>query len=97
MTWSTSLNQIPGGAVIQELSRREAFDQAVRQRRPIVITSSKAARFHPSAQSCEHVTIEGFTEKVLVNGGKNGKYYSVGSRSKAEHRWPSLSDCRGWT
>ena len=82
----------------QELSTREAFDEALRRGCPIVITDiSRPAHYHPSAQSCDHVTIEGFTEKVLVNGGKNGKYYSVGSRTEAEQRWPSLSDCWGWT
>lgn len=71
--------------MIEELKTKEEFLAAVRRGAPIVITDTgKAARFHPSAQGCDHVTFDGFAEKVLVNGGKNGKYFAVGSRQEAE-------------
>jgi hypothetical protein len=84
--------------VIQELVTRGDFLEAVRKGRPIVITDKAGgARYHPSAQSCDHVTLDGFAEKVLANRRKSGGYFSVGSRNEAEQRWPSLSDCWIWT
>src|SRR5438876_4442447 len=84
--------------MIQELHTKEEFVEAVGRGSPIVITDSgHAARYHPSAQSCDHVTLGGFTEKVLANSARKGGYYAVGSRAEAESRWPSLSDCwTGW-
>ena len=84
--------------MIRELFTAEEFEAAVRGGGPIVITGkTRGASFHPSVQGCDHVTFDGFSEKVLVNGRKNGGYFTVGSRTEAEERWPSLSDCWGWT
>lgn len=84
--------------MIRELRSREDFKGAVQAGGPIVITDKAGpARFHPSGTSCDHVTFDGFREKVLVNKGRNGGYFSVGSRAEAEEQWPSLSDCWGWT
>jgi hypothetical protein len=83
--------------VIRELCTREDFAAAVRKGNAIVITDSAGPpRFHPSAQGCEHVTYDGFEQKVLVNKNKNGRYFAVGSRREAEERWPGLTTCFGW-
>jgi hypothetical protein len=87
---------LEGSAVIRALLTKEDFLEAVRRGEPIVIHhKAKATRFHPSAQSCDHVTLEGFTETVLANDGKSGSYFSVGSRAEAEQRWSGLVDCWG--
>jgi hypothetical protein len=84
--------------MIRALLTQEDFLEAIRKSGPIVITDKAGpARFHSSASSCDHVTFDGFSEKVLVNKGRNGGYFSVDNRAEAEDRWPSLSDCWGWT
>lgn len=80
--------------MIHEILTKEDFHEAVRNGDSIVITDKgQPPRFHPSAQSCDHVTLDYFMEKVLVNQRRNGGYFSVGSRAEAERRWPSLADC----
>lgn len=84
--------------MIRELLTKEDFQEAVRRGGPIVISDKTGgARFHPSAQSCDHVAYEGFVQKVIVNKGKNGGYFSVDTRAEAEELWTSLADCYGWT
>jgi hypothetical protein len=84
--------------MIRELTTKIEFRDAVTSGSAIVITDKGGpARFHPSAQSCDHITFEAFFEKVLTNKGRNGRYFAVSSKSAALERWPSLSDCFVWT
>jgi hypothetical protein len=86
------------GTLIKELLTKDDFREAVRRGDSIVIIDTgRAARFHPSASSCDHVTFDGFHEKVVLNKGKHGGYFSVSSRQEAGKRWLSLVDCWGST
>ena len=82
------------GVVIEELLTKEAFREAVRSARFVVVhDKTGGAKIHPA--DCEHLTFEHFAEKVLENQGKNGGYARVDSQQEAERVWRSLATCWG--
>jgi hypothetical protein len=75
-----------------KLETKQAFREALKAESPMVITDSAGSpRFHPGL--CEHLTIEGFYEKVITNSGRNGAYYAVSTIAAAREEWPGVTDC----
>jgi hypothetical protein len=81
--------------MIQQLTTIEEFRRAINGGLPIVITRSTGrAHFHANPRVClPHVIEDNFREKVIINGGRHGHYFVVGSLQEAEQRWPSLTKC----
>ena len=80
----------PTSEEIRELTTREAFRWALAHE-SIVITSRSGNIFHQNPWSCGHVTEENFELKVLMNHGRNGRYYAVGNFRDAEDRWSGVT------
>jgi hypothetical protein len=61
----------------------------------VITHSAGSPRFHPDF--CEHLTIEGFYEKAITNGGRNGAYYAVSTITAAREERPGVTDCFTFT
>jgi hypothetical protein len=79
--------------MIRELTSLGEFRQADSRRESIVITDATGNIFHQAPWSCDHVTEENFVAKVLINKGRNGRYFAVGTFAEAQNRWPGLTRC----
>ena len=73
-----------------ELLDREAFLNAVREGRMIVITDSATGnKLH--RPECVWVDEQHFVRKVLDNGKRNGRYYAVDSAEDARSSFAAVA------
>jgi hypothetical protein len=84
-----------GPVEICELTSIAGFRDACAGGLPIIITdSAKPPKLHRSPGTCPGVQEHRFELKVLVNGGRNGRYHQAGGEAAARARWPHLEICR---
>jgi hypothetical protein len=84
--------QLPAGVV--EVTTEGEFDQALGDDALIVKTDSAGPpKLHLKPGRCTGVTVENFHLKVIVGGGKNGRYYTTDSPAAAKAQWPRLVLC----
>lgn len=83
---------LPAG--VEEITTEAEFDRAVADRALLVKTDSASPpKLHLSPKTCSGVTVENFRTKVIVGGGRNGRYYRTRDATAAKARWPRLVLC----
>jgi hypothetical protein len=79
---------------IDELLTIADFDGALAAGALLVVTDvANPTRLHRAPARCPSVRREWFETKVIVNGGRNGQYYTVANELIASARWPKLTVC----
>jgi len=79
---------------VVELATEANFEQAVAADVLIVKTDiANPPKLHFKPQECSGVSTDNFRLKVIVGGGKNGRYYRTADPGSAKRRWPRLGVC----
>lgn len=83
---------LPAG--VTELETEDDFKRAVAEDALIVKTDSAGPpKLHLTPARCGGVSLDNFRLKVIVGGGKNGRYYRTKGPAAAQQRWPRLVIC----
>jgi hypothetical protein len=79
---------------LTQLTTEGAFDHAVVSGDMILKTdASGPPKIHTQPQRCSGITKENFRVKVIIGGGKNGRYFTVTDPTVAKSQWPRLVVC----
>jgi hypothetical protein len=79
---------------VEELLTSADFDGALAAAALLVVTdAANPTRLHRAPARCPSVRREWFETKVIVNGRRNGHYYTVADEPIAWARWPRLTVC----
>jgi hypothetical protein len=79
---------------VSELTTEADFKQAVAADSLIVKTDSASPpKLHFKPQACSGISPDNFRLKLIVGGGKNGRYYRSAHPASAQWRWPGLGVC----
>jgi hypothetical protein len=79
---------------VVELKTEAELAQAVADGALIVKTdTANPARLHLDPKQCRGINAENFHIKIVVGGGKEGRYYRTTDPAAARQRWSRLRVC----
>jgi hypothetical protein len=84
--------QIPAG--VTELTTEEAFDDAIAADDLMLKTDTAGPpKIHTRPARCSGITKEHFRAKVIIGGGKNGRYFTITDPAAVKQRWSRVVVC----
>ncbi len=83
---------LPPGVV--DLAAEEDLESAIADGAFIIKTDTAGPpKLHLKPLQCSGVSRDNFRQKVILGGGKNGRYYRAVDPAPARQRWPRLEVC----
>jgi|tagenome__1003787_1003787.scaffolds.fasta_scaffold20986645_4 hypothetical protein len=85
---------VPVPVGLTELTTERAFDAAVAAGDLMLKTDSAGPpKIHTEPARCSGITTQNFTAKVIIGGGKNGRYFTLTDLTAVKQRWPRVAVC----